>query len=89
MRIFIITFICVGILVLVLRHFEATSVSKNDTILKTQVLSQEVREHESMFHYRSETFTTFMIYYKNDTKKAVTVSNQSPQYDALMSKLDI
>lgn len=54
------------------------------SIAGTRIISrQKIFDSNRKYHYE----TTFMIYFKDETKVAITVNDGSHQYDALLSKL--
>ncbi len=54
------------------------------SIVKTNIIDRrKVFDSNRKYHYE----TTFMIYFKNNKKAALTVQDGSYQYDAFMSKL--
>ncbi|MDO4384916.1 MAG: hypothetical protein Q4E18_02835 [Clostridia bacterium] len=64
-----------------IRHDEAV-------IEKTKIITT-TRHSTGGLRSRTYTMTTFMVYYKDGTKKAVTVSPGTFAYNTYMSKLDI
>lgn len=58
------------------------------TIEKTKIVAV-TRQSTGGLNPRTYTLTTFMLYYKDGTKKASTVSTSTFAYNTYMSKLDI
>lgn len=55
------------------------------SIAKTNIVDRrKVFDSSRKYHYE----TTFMIYFKNKMKAAITVQDGSYHYDALLSKLE-
>lgn len=57
------------------------------SVNRTKILAVNQRHSGRMNGY-FYTVTTFMLYYNNGTRKAVTVRNDSPEYDIYMGKLE-
>lgn len=58
-----------------------------NTVLKTKILATNPHHTGRMNGY-FYTETTFMVYFKDGTHKAVTIKNGTSEYDLYMSKLE-
>lgn len=63
-----------------------TAKTKN-TVLKTKILATN-SHHTCRMNGYFYTETTFMVYFKDGTHKAVTIKNGTSEYDLYMSKLE-
>lgn len=60
---------------------------ESETILRTKILSENLR-YTGRLNGSFYTETTFMLYYTDGSHKAVTVKNGTMEYNSYMSKLE-
>ena len=58
-----------------------------EKVVRTKILAVN-QQHSGRMNGYFYTVTTFMLYYRDGSHKAVTIRNDSPDYDIYMGKLD-
>lgn len=66
---------------------KATSKKEAEKIVKTKILTSNPH-YTGRLNGSFYTETTFMVYYTDNTHKAITVKNGTIEYDSYMSKLE-